>query len=379
MNSFFSAKVSLLKSADATLGKALVRIIPPPPAASPRSSVDSILVIRPGGIGDAVLLAPALNAIKERFPAASISILAERRNVGVFELVPAVTATYLYDSPADLLSALRRRFDIVIDSEQWHRLSAVIARFISAEIKIGFDTNERGRQFTHRINYSHDDYEATSFLNLLTPIGIGAVFKPLSPFLTLPERVHAETAHLLSGVSQPFVTIFPGASIPERRWGGSRFRNIVMRLADQGVATVVVGGRQDRLSGDEIVSGTIGVNLAGSTTLAGTASIISSSALLVSGDSGLLHLGVGLGVPTVSLFGPGISRKWAPRGDKHTVLEKNVPCSPCTRYGSTPRCQYMIRCLAEISADDVYAAAIESLHTNLHQKCLSSRSTQQLY
>lgn len=363
--SFLSpAKISLLKIADSTLGKAIVKIIPPPSVPALCSSVDSILVIRPGGIGDAVLLAPALNAIKERFPAASITILAERRNSGAFKLIPAITKTFLYDNPAGLLNVLRKRYDIVIDSEQWHRLSAVIARFISAEMRIGYDTNERGRQFTHRVKYSHDDYEAISFLNLLEPIGLEAEFDPSVPFLTLSDKFNKEVNHFLAGLNRPFITLFPGASIPERRWGANRFRNIVLRLADQGIATVVVGGLQDRISGDEIISGTCGVNLAGKTNLAGTASIISSSALLVSGDSGVLHLGVGLGIPTVSIFGPGISKKWAPRGDKHTVLEKKIACSPCTRYGYTPRCTCNIRCLAEISPDDVYTAVIESLHSN---------------
>jgi len=364
VNFLFPAKISLLKMADSTLGKTIVKIIPPPSVPARCSSVDSILVIRPGGIGDALLLAPALNAIKKRFPSVSITILAERRNAGAFKLIPAISGTCLYDDPAGLLNVLRRRFDIVIDSEQWHRLSAVIARFVSAEMKIGYDTNERGRQFTHRVKYSHDDYEATSFLNLLGPIGISSEFDPSSPFLSLPERVDTEIDCLLSDLHRPFITLFPGASIPERRWGASRFRNVVMRLADQGVATVVVGGGQDRASGDEIISGTFGLNLAGKTTLAGTASVISSSALLVSGDSGVLHLGVGLDVPTVSIFGPGISKKWAPRGGRHTVLEKNFSCSPCTRYGHTPRCSYNLRCLAEISPDDVFTAVIESLHSN---------------
>jgi ADP-heptose:LPS heptosyltransferase len=173
-----------------------------------------------------------------------------------------------------------------------------------------------------------------------------------------------ETCKLLAGLSRPFISLFPGASIPERRWDVSRFKNLVMRLAEQGVSTVVVGGEQDRVSGDEIISASSGVNLAGKTTLAGTASIISSSAVLVSGDSGVLHLGVGLGIPTVSMFGPGISLKWAPRGEKHIVLEKKLTCSPCTRFGYTPRCNYNVRCMAEITADDVYTAVIESLHSN---------------
>ncbi|MBI5483179.1 MAG: glycosyltransferase family 9 protein, partial [Deltaproteobacteria bacterium] len=130
--------------------------------------------------------------------------------------------------------------------------------------------------------------------------------------------------------------------------------------AEAGFRIVVVGGREDREEGD-IISGAWGLNLAGMTTLAETAAIIAGSRLLISGDSGVLHLAVGLDVPTVSLFGPGIAAKWAPRGDKHIVLNQNISCSPCTRFGTTPPCPVGVRCMKEITADQVMAAAVHVL------------------
>jgi ADP-heptose:LPS heptosyltransferase len=128
-------------------------------------------------------------------------------------------------------------------------------------------------------------------------------------------------------------------------------------LAALGVKSVVVGGREDREQGDAIVSGGGGMNLAGRTSLAGTAAIIKRSRLLVSGDSGVLHIAVGLGVPTVSLFGPGRALKWAPRGENHIVINKGLTCSPCTTYGTTPPCPINARCMKEISVDEVFNAA----------------------
>jgi len=364
VNFLSTAKISLLKKIDLLLGKVIIKILPPPTLTTTRSSIHSILVIRPGGIGDLLLLAPALNLLKERFPAASITILAERRNAAAIKLIPGISQTLLYDNPRELLKVLRSRYDIVIDSEQWHRLSAIITRFISSGMKIGYDTNERRRLFTHSVAYSHEDYEAISFRNLLSPLGISEAFDPNAPFLSLPDSIKRETEVLLAGLKKPFITLFPGASISERRWGVDKFRKLTIRLADEGIVTVVVGGQQDSSTGDKIIFGTSGVNLAGKTTLAETALIISSSVLLVSGDSGVLHLRVGLGVPTVSIFGPGISKKWAPRGDIHTVLEKKLACSPCTRYGYTPRCSHNVRCLKEISPEEVYGAVIETWRFN---------------
>ncbi len=358
MISLSAVKISFLKRADALLGKALVGLLSPPIFAAGSNSVATILIIRPGGIGDALLLAPALNQLGKLFTDASITVLAERRNASAFKLIPAVTRILCYDKPTELLTILRSSFDIVIDTEQWHRLSAVIARFVRSGIKLGYDTNERSRLYTHKVAYSHDEYEVISFLDLMKSVGVSPEFDPFLPFLTLPDRSLADVEIYLSGLSRPFITLFPGASIPERRWGVSRFRKLVMLLAEQGITTVVVGGPQDILTGKEIISGTSAINLAGRTSLDGTAAIISSSALLISGDSGVLHLAVGLGVPTVSLFGPGISKKWAPRSGRHKVHVKTLSCSPCTQFGYTPHCNFKVRCLAEISPEEVYTSVI---------------------
>jgi ADP-heptose:LPS heptosyltransferase len=123
------------------------------------------------------------------------------------------------------------------------------------------------------------------------------------------------------------------------------------------------GSHADRDAGEEILEGLHGRNLAGRTSLAETAAVIDRSALLVSGDSGLLHMAVGLGKPTVSLFGPGSVAKWAPRGPGHIVLTKNLPCSPCTRFGYTPRCPRGAECLQSITVEEVAEAVFKLLES----------------
>lgn len=316
----------------------------------------SLLLIRPGGIGDAVLLVPAIREFKTKFPDSEVTVLAERRNGSVFSLCSYVSKVLFYDRPAQLLAAMSRRYDLVIDTEQWHRLSAVVARTVRSDLKIGFATNERQRLFNATIAYGHEDYEVDSFLRLLEPVELKCP-KVCFPFLTVPEsakRLAERKLEFLAG--QRFVAFFPGASIPERRWGPEKFHQLAIWLNGLGLQVVVVGGGQDRVSGESILCGDQGINLAGKTSLAETAAVLQRSRLLVSGDSGVLHLAVGLDVPTVSLFGPGIAAKWAPRGKKHIVLNKNLPCSPCTRFGYTPPCPDGGRCIQEISVDEVAEA-----------------------
>lgn len=354
--------IRLMKMLDAWLGRMLTTMLPPPASSALQEPPKSILIIRPGGIGDAVLLAPTINHLKKNYPAATITVLAERRNAGVFALIPAVGQLNCYDKPAEFWQTIRGKYDVVIDTEQWHRLSAVVARLIRSPLKIGFDTNERRRMFTHTVLYSHDDYEAQSFARLLEPLGFTSPVDREPPFLIVSHKAAIRARCLLQPLGdKPYLVIFPGASIQERRWGAKKYREVADRLAaTTGLAIVVVGGAQDQ-SEAAIIASTQGVSLAGRTSLEETAAAVSGAKLLISADSGLLHIAVGLDIPTVSLFGPGIAAKWAPRGSQHRILNHHLPCSPCTRFGTTPPCPYNVRCMQDITTDEVVEAALQLL------------------
>jgi lipopolysaccharide heptosyltransferase II len=359
--------IRLLKLLDSAVGRIAASFISVPLSGELPSPINSLLLIRPGGIGDAVLLAPLIHNIKYNYPAIHITILAEQRNAGVFPLIPGVDRVLCYDRPIELIKALRCSYDVVIDTEQSHRLSAVVARFASAVVKIGFASNERRRMFTHPVPYSHDDYETASFAHLLELLGIEAGgVEMVYPFLSIPAAASAKATGLLESFQeQPFVAVFPGASIPERRWGADRFRRVAELLSVFGIRVVVVGGKEDRQLGEMIVvGGGVGLNLAGLTSLTETVAVIQKSSLLLSGDSGVLHLAVGLGVPTVSLFGPGRAKKWAPKGNHHIVINKGLSCSPCTTFGTTPSCPIDARCMRDISVDEV-ANAVTMLLTSV--------------
>lgn len=345
--------IRLMKYADAVAGRLAAALLPVPAIASAHGEIKNILLIRPGGIGDAVHLIPAINAIKSALPEVAIDILSEKRNSAIFNLGPDVHQVYHYDQPVELLHVLRNSYDVVIDTEQWHRLSAVVARLVRSRVKVGFGTNERGRLFTHGVTYSHDDYEMDSFLKLLQSIGVKADH-PETSFLTIPEQAMLKAAGLLTDMgARPLVAIFPGASIAERRWGVERYSQVAAFLTSFNIGVVVLGGGEDRRQGEFIAAAGKGLNLAARTSLVETAAVISRCALLLSGDSGLLHIAVGLGVPTVSLFGPGRAKKWAPRGTQHLVVNRELPCSPCTTYGTTPPCPDNARCMQEITVAEV--------------------------
>jgi lipopolysaccharide heptosyltransferase II len=358
--------VMFLKKVDKLIGPLLTRLWSRPPQSRLlKAHVSRLLLIRPGGIGDAVLLVPAIKLLRDVFPVARIEVLAEKRNCGVFNLCPGIDHIFCYDSPLELLAVLKSNYDVVIDTEQWHRLSALVARMIRSRVKIGYATNARQRMFTHPVDYIHDIYELRNFFKLLNPLGIEAPATVVPPFLTIHKEVQRVADSMLGNfVQTPFITLFPGTSTVEKCWGVEKFRQLARRLIDEGHAVVVVGGKEDAITGSTIVHGTSCLNLVGMTSLCVTAGVLNRSQLLVGGDSGVLHIGAGLGTPTVSLFGPSSTDKWAPSGKQHVVINHKLPCSPCTSFGTTPHCQIGSKCIQGISVDEVFAAIQEILDLN---------------
>lgn len=363
-----NVKIALLKFVDRVVGGVLVRLLPRP-RRRPHGVPRSFLLIRPGGIGDAVHLLPLLQVLQQYFPAAHISILAERRNAGVFGLSPVPVTVWCYDRPVEFIRALFGCYDVIVDTEQWHRLSAVVARLIRAPEKIGFASNTRQRLFTDPLPYSQTTYEAEVFLSLLVPLAIPPAPLSAPPWLIIPQKIEADIASLRAKIGGRYVVLFPGASIVARRWGEESFRLLACAIHESGWQVIVVGGRDDCATAEMICRDGWGHNFSGKTSLAETSALIAGADLLVSGDSGLLHIGVALGTPTVSFFGPGIAQKWAPRGEQHSVLNLQLSCSPCTLFGTTPPCVNQLKCLSGISVDAVINAVKKQLQQNGIKRC----------
>jgi len=353
----------LLKSLDRLMGGILVRLFclrknAPPP--KPLSAIQTVLVIRPGGLGDAVLLIPMLRALKARFPSATIHALAERRNAEIFGWAPdLVTTVFCYDRGRDLMRLLTQRYDLVIDTEQWHRLSAVAARMIRAGLRCGFATNERGRLFNIPVAYDRDRYEAENFLAIVEALtGKPAAFDPDKPFLKMPR----------SATRAPItVLIAPGASYPEKQWGLEKFRHLAKWLVDRGHAVGLIGGPTDVGPAASIAEMLPLQNFVGRATLRETARLIAEAGLVISGDSVALHLAAALGTASIALFGPTSPRQWAPRGHGRRTLYHPPHCSPCSRFGHIPPCPYDVDCLKHITVEEVQGAAQEIMTSGIRK------------
>lgn len=331
-------------------------------------TIEKILVIRPGGIGDAVLFYPLLHHLKRKFPQSQLHILVEKRNHGVLDANGIADKVFLYDrfSTADLIKVMLSHYDLVIDTEQYHNLSAVVTFLTGAKYRCGFDTGPRGKLFTHRVPYNQQIYEAYSFLNLFTLLtGEEALFEKNTPFYPIEERFLTWAKDQLKRFdAKKIAALCSGATAPERRWGSKKYSELAAWLISKDFNVVLIGSPAEKEDSLEIAKGLSQerlLNLVGKTSIPRAAAIVSLADIYVSSDTGILHVAYGVGTPTVHLFGPGILEKWAPVGKRYIAITKNLPCSPCTAYGYTPDCPYNSKCVHMISVDDIKEAVLQVL------------------
>jgi ADP-heptose:LPS heptosyltransferase len=168
------------------------------------------------------------------------------------------------------------------------------------------------------------------------------------------------------GVRRPLVALHPYSTHPDKAWLAESWRGLARRLSAAGYAWFVVGraggaegGEERPLSGPVGPSGAFGgfaADFTDSTDLRETCALLAAADVLVTGDSGPMHLAAGVRTPVVALFGP-TTREWGfyPEGPRDVVLETDDACRPCSLHGSR-RCAHAGRCMAGITPDAVFAA-----------------------
>jgi len=358
-------RIKLLKTVDSIVGPLALRL-----AASSRlgkkptpinEKNEKVLVIRPGGIGDAALLLPALKILKEVIPTAQIHILCEPRNAGVFTHSPFVSKILNYNRLGDLKKVRETEYDCIFDTEQSHFLTGAFVAFSKGYKKVGFATEGRDKAYDVSVEYFQDEYEAESFFRLFAASieNWPEKFQLRPPYFFPTNQERGKIDALLADIKREIVCIFSGASIIERLWPLDKWSQVADELWKMGKQPTIIGGKAEIDISQKIMDTANSpiLNLCGRLSLSETATMFDRSRLLISTDSGMLHMGAMCNIPTVSLFGPGIADKWGPQGNRHRIINKNLPCSPCTKFGTTPPCPNNMACMMDISSEEVLGAS----------------------
>ena len=365
--SIASKKIKLLKLFDFFVGHMLAFVLPTlRPVSIDTHDIKTLLVIRPGGLGDAVFLLPILRAIRQKYPAMTIDILGEKRNAQVFVSQSDVChRVFSYDNSRDFRAVLKKRYDLIVDTEQWHCLSAVVAYFIKAKCRLGFGTTFlRKKLFNRSVSYEMDGYELTNFKNLFSSVLNFSHAEDINNSFFVSPELQDWAAKQIPANS---ITLFLGASIPVRRFTKEQSIIMIRHLVSKQLPVVLLGGNDILRDVDMLlkeVSHPLIHNFIGKTTLEQSAALIERSRLFIGTDSGLMHVACAVGgTPVIAVFGPGNIPKWQPKGKEHSIISKYLFCSPCTRFGYTvPTCKGGFQCMRDLDMKELVKVIDEKIH-----------------
>jgi heptosyltransferase-2 len=155
----------------------------------------------------------------------------------------------------------------------------------------------------------------------------------------------------------PLAALGPGAAHATKRWPIAHWAALGERLRGAGYRPVVVGGPEDRGLAQQLAAGGAAASAAGEFSLQETGALLQRARVVVSGDTGIMHMATGVGTPVVALFGPTVARfGFFPYVSASVVLERELSCRPCSATGTAACPLGHHRCLADIMPADVAAA-----------------------
>jgi len=311
-----------------------------------------------------LLVLPSVSRVKKVLPGVKITLACERRNEQAAIMSGAFDEIMAYDAnPIRFLWRLwRRRYDAVVDSEQFHYASALFCLISGAMVRIGFKiTPARNECYTHLIDYPMDLSEVQVFDKLVEPL-IGTAAAPLEivGFLDrskfpLHDRIK-DKLHKVGWPDRPVIAVFPHAAIREKQWGNSKFLELIHALTEKmDYSVVLIGGSDGYKTAQTLLAGSNPArvtSIVGETSFADTAGLLAVCKAYVGTDTGSSHLAIALNVPSVVLFGPSDERKWGAKSDRHASVHVKIPCRPCSIFGYIKLCR-TVDCMALISVDDV--------------------------
>ena len=323
------------------------------------AAVTRILVRAPNWIGDVVLSLGAVRDLRRNFPDARIVVLARDSVRELYRAVPEVDATLAAGDFAATVESLGS-FDaaLLLTNSLRSALEVFAARIPE---RWGYATEGRGPLLTRAAAVPSDvrgKSEVYYYRAMLAGVGMTVSAEP-DTSLACPEEWRARGRALLGDARARWVGLNPGAAFGKaKRWLPERYAAVAERLGRRaGARVAILGTATERPLAERIAAllPTPPRVLCGETDLSGLAGVLSELKLLITNDSGPMHLGSALGTPTLAIFGPTDWRETAPRGARSAIVREPVACSPC----KLRECPIDHRCMREVTVERVSTAAQE--------------------
>ncbi|MCS6263038.1 MAG: lipopolysaccharide heptosyltransferase II [Nitrospira sp.] len=335
-------------------------------------SVRRLLLIKPSSLGDIVHAMPTLAALRERFPQARVTWLVKRQWAPLVEVMAGV------DQICSVSEGLRgwlgrvpdlraAGFDLVVDLQGLFR-SGAMARLTGCDHRIGFANAREGSPmfYTQRVAVPSVPMHAVDRY-LLVAEALGAT-RPTQPRFEFVERSKdrgaVETMLARAGIvaQQPWVAMNVSARWETKRWPAQHFAVVADRLSEaHALPVVLIGGPAERPESLAVTAlmRTKAIDLTGQTPVGLLPGLLRRASVLVTNDSGPMHIAAAVGTPVVALFGPTDPVRTGPYGMGHVVLSHAVECRPCFRRDCTRAVS--LECLTAVRPEQVVRAVEQQL------------------
>jgi heptosyltransferase-1 len=321
----------------------------------------NILIVRLGALGDVVHAIPAAAALRRALPDARIDWLVEARHRAIVDLVTVIDRVIAVTAPSvqgwsQAVRELRAvRYDVALDLQGLMK-SAVLARASGAARVIGFSIwhlrEKTARPFYSDVREAEGGHVIAKNLRLLEALGVhdSAIAFPLAD---VPSPALDALRATIGGGAR-FALINPGAAWPNKRWPADRFGEVAAFVREAcGLMPVVLWGPGEEGIAGEVLSASGGAAvLAPRTSVADVVALARAASLVISGDTGPLHLATAAGAPTVSVFGPTDPARNGPFSSDDVAVSRYDACG--CHYDR--QCHEREWCLAGVSTAEVCAA-----------------------
>lgn len=328
-------------------------------------------LIKPSAFGDVVQTLPLLPVLHERFPRAQVSWVVRRELAGLLEGHPHLREIIPFDRRGgwrgwrQLLRTLRRRrFDLVFDLQGLLR-TGLMTWATRAPLRIGLQTAREGAHHACHLLLPDSGPLVPAHLRywrVAEALGLGE--RTRQTIVHVPRAENRWAERELAALHRPLLAIHPGARWATKRWPVERFAVVAARaIRRYGFAALILGSRDERPVAGRLEyelrrfspAGTI-ANLSGKTTIKQLAALLQNAEVLLTNDSGPMHLAAGLNTPVLGVFTCTDPRRSGPPGERHELVTTGLPCRNCYKKHCPLARGRKLACLNEVTLERVWSA-----------------------
>jgi ADP-heptose:LPS heptosyltransferase len=334
--------------------------------------VQRIGVLRANAVGDFIVTLPALAALRQAYPSATIVLLGRQWHadflrgrpgpVDAVVVLPASVEALAAGGYEDFFAPLHGKFDLALQLHGGGRHSNVLIQRLGARVSAGFKATD-APPLDRWLPYVAWQHEATRQNEAVALVG--AVATGASPELALTAQDAAEALAAAGPDDHPLVVLQPASTDPRRIWPPAAFAQVADELAGRGLRIAINGTAEEAPLVRAIIRAmrAPGIDLSGRLSLRGLTGLVARARLVIGSDAGTLHLARAVGTATVGIYWVGNALVWSPleRTRHRPLIAWRLHCPQCGELNVERSCGHAVSFVADVSPGEVIAAALELL------------------